>query len=52
VEDTSKEVENLRHVVLNKIVVMEHLFRSIERNMASMSKAVEQCRKMLEDGKR
>jgi len=52
VEDTSKEVEDLRHVVLNRIVVMKHLFRSIERNMASMSEAVEQCRKILEDGKK
>jgi len=52
-------VEDLRHVLLNKIVVMEHLFRNVEgmfrdveRQMASMSEAVQQCRKMLENGKK
>jgi len=53
---TVDAVEDLRHVILNKISVTEHIFRNvensfrdIERQMKSISEAVIQCKKLLEE---
>jgi len=55
-KDTTRIIQDLRHVLLNKISVTEHIFRNIEssfrdieRQMKSVSEAIIQCNKLLED---